>query len=441
MAMGEGSGPSGDAMVPQKIDGNPLKKKGTTMAKYNAFELKTMEAKGQTMAGGSYPIADGEDLDNAIHAVGRGNADHNAIRAHIIKRAAALGMSAKIPDNWNSDGSMKPDGRSAPLMVSYRSDEPHDPLYADLNPATWKTVTNGEELAAAITALGDNVSDAYSARRRYLMAQATSLGLSDQIPNNWGTDGTITETAPRSDVGLEKAGFIRNRFFVADMEIRSDGRTLCGVAVPFGQVATVNDGRGDYDECFVKGAFARTISGNAGQRVKLMANHDHKRFPIGRSTLLREDNAGLVGEFHVSQTRDGDEVLQLAKDGVLDSFSVGFTGIKQQRNAQGVVERHEVGLREVSVVAFGAYSGAVINGVRNLFDLLKEDPDSLTPAEWDKLEKYLNTYRSDGTPFNTSEPADIGTSEVTAEPPPVAPAGPTHQERMQFVLSLLRSDI
>ena len=59
------------------------------------------------MKDGSYPIADAEDLSNAIHAVGRGGADHDSIRKHIMARAKALGLSSKIPDNWNGDGSMQ----------------------------------------------------------------------------------------------------------------------------------------------------------------------------------------------------------------------------------------------------------------------------------------------------------------------------------------------
>jgi hypothetical protein len=68
-------------------------------------------AKGQAMknANGdpSYTIKSKADLRRAIKAVGRGGADHDKIRAHIIKRAGALGLSALIPDNWNKDGSMK----------------------------------------------------------------------------------------------------------------------------------------------------------------------------------------------------------------------------------------------------------------------------------------------------------------------------------------------
>lgn len=76
-------------------------------AKYNADDRKRMAGNGQAMDDGSYPIGDRADLDNAIHAVGRGGADHNAIRRHVIARAKALGASSEIPDNWNADGSLK----------------------------------------------------------------------------------------------------------------------------------------------------------------------------------------------------------------------------------------------------------------------------------------------------------------------------------------------
>lgn len=151
-----------------------------------------------------------------------------------------------------------------------------------------------------------------------------------------------------------------------DLELRSggDGRTVFGLAVPFDQITEVSDGRGSYLESFVFGSFTRTLA-ERGQRVKLLANHDHRRWPIGRPTVLREDPAGLYIEARVSQTRDGDEALELIRDGALDGFSVGFRPIRDRRSRDGVVERTEVGLSEVSIVAFAAYDGAVLAGVRS----------------------------------------------------------------------------
>lgn len=62
-------------------------------------------SQGWAMSDGSYPIRPADnhgraDLEKAIHAVGRGGASHDAIRAHIRKRAAALGLSDMLPDSW-----------------------------------------------------------------------------------------------------------------------------------------------------------------------------------------------------------------------------------------------------------------------------------------------------------------------------------------------------
>jgi hypothetical protein len=55
----------------------------------------------------SYPVNDADELGKAVKAVGRGGADHDAIRRHVIAGAKKLGLSKEIPDNWNADGSLK----------------------------------------------------------------------------------------------------------------------------------------------------------------------------------------------------------------------------------------------------------------------------------------------------------------------------------------------
>ena len=72
---------------------------------------------GAAMPDGSYPITtcDGDNsVDTAISAVGRGGADHDSIRAHIMKRAESLGCAGKIPDDWNPDGSLKASALASP---------------------------------------------------------------------------------------------------------------------------------------------------------------------------------------------------------------------------------------------------------------------------------------------------------------------------------------
>lgn len=215
----------------------------------------------------------------------------------------------------------------------------------------------------------------------------------------------------------------------ADLEIRSDGdgRTVHGLAVPFDRETTVNDGYGAYQEVFRKGAFAQTINGGV-DRVKLLGNHNRAKFPLGKATALREDRAGLVGEFRVSNTREGDEALELVRDGVLDAFSVGFAPVKDRKAGKGLVERLEVKLREVSLVAFPAYEGAMISGVRaQLADHLStEELERLLALAHDlsTRESEAATGTSGDEPLPTHDEPEFGHS----------PRIPTRAQRLALAL-------
>ena len=93
-------------------------------AKYTQAEVDALGEKGHAFKNPdgsySYPIDDLEDLRNAIHAVGRGNADHDALRKYIIGRAGALSATDEIPENWNSDGSLKDAKTAANARVEVR---------------------------------------------------------------------------------------------------------------------------------------------------------------------------------------------------------------------------------------------------------------------------------------------------------------------------------
>ena len=153
------------------------------------------------------------------------------------------------------------------------------------------------------------------------------------------------------------------RAFPGDLEVRSGGRTVVGLAVPWDTPTRVSDGGPSYLEAFARGAFARTIA-ERGDRVKFLALHDTRRMPLGRVTLMREDAAGLYIEARVSATRDGDEALTLIQDGALDGLSIGFRPMRQDKR-QGVTVRTEAALREVSAVSMPAYDDARILAVRS----------------------------------------------------------------------------
>lgn len=139
-----------------------------------------------------------------------------------------------------------------------------------------------------------------------------------------------------------------------EFEVRLDveTRTITGLAVPYGQGANIG---GSYVERFQAGAIDSSV-----QDVKLFYQHSE---PIGKVLSGRDTADGFEITAHISETARGNEVYTLLRDGVLDKFSVGFIPVEQTRDGN-TVTRTKVDLKEVSVVAFPAYSGASISEVR-----------------------------------------------------------------------------
>lgn len=80
---------------------------------YTGDERDVMAASGVALPDGSYPIRTVADLRNAIQAIGRAK-DPEAAKAHIRRRARALGKQNLIPDSWKTAtpdmGKAAPDG-------------------------------------------------------------------------------------------------------------------------------------------------------------------------------------------------------------------------------------------------------------------------------------------------------------------------------------------
>lgn len=66
---------------------------------YSPSARRRMAANGEAMKDGSFPIANGGDLQNAIQSVGRA-ANYAAAKRHIIRRARALGLTDMLPEEW-----------------------------------------------------------------------------------------------------------------------------------------------------------------------------------------------------------------------------------------------------------------------------------------------------------------------------------------------------
>ena len=119
-----------------------------------------------------------------------------------------------------------------------------------------------------------------------------------------------------------------------------------GVAVPFGDIIDTWDGAETFDrECEFDGL----------DEAKLCFEHGET---IGRITNAESMDDGLHITARISDTARGRDAMTLIRDGVLDSFSVGFIPIESQKDRDGITHRRKVRLLETSIVSWPAYQNA-----------------------------------------------------------------------------------
>lgn len=184
----------------------------------------------------------------------------------------------------------------------------------------------------------------------------------------------MTQTAPEQ---------LETRQLEFRAQVDADSRTVSGVGVPYGEIINVYGQR----EMFAPGSVR-------ADGAKLFYRH---REPIGLVTSAVDDAAGWNPTAIISTTPRGDEAYQLAKDGVLDGFSVGFVPVKWH------AERDEIGeyivydeaiVREVSMCPFPFYPSARIKSVRE---------DNNTPITTHDREEPAMTGTTTETPDQQRE--------------------------------------
>lgn len=155
------------------------------------------------------------------------------------------------------------------------------------------------------------------------------------------------------------------------VEVRHAERIIDMIAVPYGEKAEVFLRRQQkwVIEDFAPGAFTG-VSGNP----KVNRAHDYER-PVGRVVKFHPgDPRGLRTEIRVSKTSDGDDVLELAEDGLL-SPSVGFTippGGERwaaDRRSRTVTK---AAVDHIALTGDPAYMGAQVLAVRSASGVLED---------------------------------------------------------------------
>lgn len=143
-------------------------------------------------------------------------------------------------------------------------------------------------------------------------------------------------------------------------------RTISGVAVPWNVDRPVSSGQ---TVRFLPGSLP--VDGTA---PKFLRDHDATK-PLGLVVDRAETDAGMTFTARVSATRDGDEALTLAADGVLDAVSVGVEPVVfHQDGSVLVIELAE--WHELSLLPFGAYPQAKVTQVAAAEPTTPPPPDT-----------------------------------------------------------------
>ena len=136
-----------------------------------------------------------------------------------------------------------------------------------------------------------------------------------------------------------------------------DGRTVEGIAVPYGEVTTLTPLGA---ERFRYGSMTKTLNdwATAKRRIPVLRGHDPNT-PIGKVVEWADEPDGLHVTARLADTRHGRDAAEEVTAGILDGFSIGFRSI-QAHMVAGIREIREAAWHELSVVALPAYTGAQV---------------------------------------------------------------------------------
>ena len=115
-----------------------------------------------------------------------------------------------------------------------------------------------------------------------------------------------------------------------------------------------NFGNKDFDgDIIVKGAFKKTITDRSKENpILFLKNHNFNNH-ISSPHEVVEDSKGLLARYKLPNTTQGNDTLEMYKEGFYNQHSIGFKTIQQDRE-KGANYIKEIKLFEGSVVPFGA---------------------------------------------------------------------------------------
>ena len=177
----------------------------------------------------------------------------------------------------------------------------------------------------------------------------------------------------------------------APLQVRHAERTIDLIAVPYDEPADVERRGRLVVESIAPGAFAG-VHGD----VTVRRTHDPER-PLGMvRRFYPNDPRGLRAELRISRTAEGDEVLELADDGLL-AASVGYyvlPGGEEWSTDRQTVKVTRAQLDHIALTGAPAYQGARVLAVRSQDPTPPRSPTpNLDALRLEVLTEQFGTWR------------------------------------------------
>lgn len=174
-------------------------------------------------------------------------------------------------------------------------------------------------------------------------------------------------------------------------------RMVKGYASVFGNLDSDSD-------TIQKGAFKRTIKAwgpDGANRIKLVSQHNISE-PVGKITMLKEDDNGLYMEAQFGTHTAGEDHYRMVKEGILTEFSIGFTSSDYDDNDDGGYNFKEIKLYEVSLVTVASNDEALVTGVKTE-DIVEELNDKLPIDSKQKAQEVEALLLKLATSFDSTQ--------------------------------------
>lgn len=119
------------------------------------------------------------------------------------------------------------------------------------------------------------------------------------------------------------------------------------------------------------GAYQKSINEHRknGTMPKMFWMHNAMSMPVGKWVSMEEDSKGLLLKGELYDDEEGRKIYARMKDGVVDSFSIGYRVIKEKWNIEkNCNDLVELDIKEVSIVTFACNEESRLVDIKSKMD-------------------------------------------------------------------------